>query len=111
MNRTRRPIQRFSFTDELLRFSVADLSWICELCRNLLVSLELRNRRFVANRDQHLLFPFFAFLRRDEGPHSGRGFFQLVIVAIHVLRVGQMARRTYRVTEDFVRGRHLVGRR
>ena len=99
MNRTRRPIQRFSFTDELLRFSVVDFSWICELRRDLFVSSELRNRRFVANRDEHLLLPFLAFLRCHEGPNSGRGFLQLAIVAIHVLRVSEMARRPYGVTE------------
>src|SRR5215204_7287444 len=109
MDRTRQPIERLALSDETLRFAIIDVARIRKLGSDLLVVSKLRQRRFIANRQQQLFPPFFAAFWSSEDPHSWRALRQFTVVTINILRVGQLVWRSHDVPEDFVRGRHLVG--
>ena len=93
-----------------LRLRFGRLARIGELIQVALVLVEIRDRRFVADREEHHVA---AFLRLADRPELGalrRGLGDRLQVAVNVGRVIEDARRADDVAEELERRRHGGGR-
>ena len=66
MDRAGCPVDRLAFTDQLLSFRIIDPARVSQLRRDLLVTIQLRDIRFIPNDYEQLFLAFFALFRRDE---------------------------------------------
>ena len=111
MNRTGSPVENFAFADQALCFRLRNLARVSQLRRDVLVAIELGEQRLVTDGHEDLFLPFLGFLRRSKQAHAFAGPRQLAIVAIEILRIGELVWRSDDIAEHFVRRRNRVRHR
>ncbi len=85
MNGARGPVEDFALANQALRFRLRNPARVGQLRRNVFVTIELRERRFVTYGHEDLFLPFFRLFRGCKQPHALAGSRQLAIVTIEIL--------------------------
>ena len=111
VNRSGCPVQNFPFADQLFGLSLVDFARVGQLGGDLFVSIELRNRRFISDRDEQLFPSLLTLFGRGENLDAGSSLLEFAIVAIQILGVSQVSRLADRIAENLVRRWHFVRRR
>ncbi len=110
MNRSCRPIHGEPFGDQPFGLILGDRTRIGESGGDLFVPIQPPHIRFIGDDDQDHLPPLLRITHRED-LHSRRRSLQLAHVAVDVLRIRQLVRRTDDIAEHFLRRRDRIGGR
>ena len=103
-------VDRLGGLDQRLRLRVGGLARIGQRRELIAVLLEVLDRRLVGDRQRDHVAAFFGLADLPVA-RARRHFGELLVVAMNVLRVGQLAGLADDAAEELERRRHGVGRR
>ena len=106
-----RVVDRLGRVQQLLRARFGRLARIGQLAEHVAILVELLDRVLAADREQDDVAPFFGGADLPVLRAGRRRLRQRLVIAVDVLRVGQLTRRADGAAEELERRGHGVGRR